>query len=290
MTAQRVNATWLDALIEPFYKEGYDVVGLHMSNYQRKKWGLLKNLGGSNPKTASVFGQFYLWADEDSERYGEDRFTQNILHEFLHEFFQKTGLPDTTHAVDSKTRDVAPLYKTINYKKYPTRGISLVDQVSILTRIANELRRLLPLNRLVRAHPRFDFDYHVSQAYGVKNSAYKLSGRHIGTDWACPVGTPIYACFDGEVIKTGFTKAQGNYAYLKYEYKGNTYVDRCLHLDKKPVTRKVKRGDIFAVTGNTGFSTGAHSHVDTWVDEIRIGDVNKTNWNVLTKDPDFIYG
>ncbi len=291
MTNERVNATWLDALIKPFYKEGYDVVGLHMSNAQRKALGMKRGLGGSNPKTNTAWEQFYLWADENSTRYGKNRFTQNILHEFKHAFHQKTGVPDNTHAIDSETRDVSSSYKEMDYSLYPKREISLKDQVSVLSRIAKAWRSLLPLQvREVKAHPRLDFDYTVSQAYGAKNSAYKKSGHHIGTDWACPIGTPIYACFDGEVIKTGFTAVQGNYAYLKYEYKGNIYIDRCLHLNKKPVTRKVKRGDVFAATGSTGFSTGPHAHIDTWVDEIRIGDVNKTNWNVLTKDPDFIYG
>jgi len=287
----RILHEWLDAFIEPFFQKGYDVVGLHFSNEQRTQWGMKPTLGGSNPRSDKEFGQFYLWADEHSTRYGENRFIQNVLHEFKHEYHQQTGILDDTHTIDKRTRDVSNSFQKMDWALYQPVRQELKRKLSLYQQLAEAWRMVVALTNKKKpnAHPRFDFDYPVTQAYGVENSAYKLTGRHIGTDWACPKNTAIMAPFDGEVTKVGTTKALGNYCHFEYKYNGTTYVDRCLHLNKKPTKRTVTRGEMFALTGNTGFSTGYHSHIDVWIGQVDIASIDKYNWNLLTVDPDHIY-
>ena len=89
---------------------------------------------------------------------------------------------------------------------------------------------------------------------------------HLGTDWATPVGTPVYAVADGRVKQavTGHPAA-GNYIELQ---NGERYVTRYLHLDRLSVAaeQQVRKGDLIGYSGNTGLSTGPHLHFELYID------------------------
>lgn len=93
---------------------------------------------------------------------------------------------------------------------------------------------------------------------------HPISGRiapHNGTDFAMPVGTPVLAAADGEVVIARFGPAAGNYVAIRH---GRQYMTRYLHLSRFVVKpgQIVKRGDIIAYSGNTGSSTGPHLHYE----------------------------
>ena len=60
----------------------------------------------------------------------------------------------------------------------------------------------------------------ISQAYGVESSIYKLTGRHIGTDYAVPVGTSIKAPKRGEIVVAGHSASLGYFCHYKYTDNG----------------------------------------------------------------------
>jgi murein DD-endopeptidase MepM/ murein hydrolase activator NlpD len=82
---------------------------------------------------------------------------------------------------------------------------------------------------------------------------------HDGVDIACPVGTDIYSTFYGTVEATGSSKTLGQYVRLAYS---NGYSALFAHLSKVYVDKgdEVSQGDIIALSGNTGQSTGPHLH------------------------------
>jgi murein DD-endopeptidase MepM/ murein hydrolase activator NlpD len=84
---------------------------------------------------------------------------------------------------------------------------------------------------------------------------------HNGTDYAAPTGTPVWAAGDGTVIEAGYTRANGNYIFLKH---GNHIVTRYLHLSKKHVSRgdRVRQGQTIGRVGSTGLATGPHLHYE----------------------------
>jgi murein DD-endopeptidase MepM/ murein hydrolase activator NlpD len=84
---------------------------------------------------------------------------------------------------------------------------------------------------------------------------------HNGTDYAAPTGTPVWAAGDGTVIEAGYTRANGNYIFLKH---GNHIVTRYLHLSKKHVSRgdRVRQGQTIGRVGATGLATGPHLHYE----------------------------
>ena len=82
---------------------------------------------------------------------------------------------------------------------------------------------------------------------------------HNGIDLKAPVGTPLKAPADSTVEKKYSNATGGNQVILIHP---NGYKTGYAHLQDiyVEVGDKFKAGDIFATTGNTGASTGAHLH------------------------------
>ena len=72
----------------------------------------------------------------------------------------------------------------------------------------------------------------VSSRYNLKRRIAYYGNRirpHKGTDFAASVGTPILATANGSVVKSGYTKGNGNYVTLKHN---STYSTQYLHMKK----------------------------------------------------------
>lgn len=102
----------------------------------------------------------------------------------------------------------------------------------------------------------------VSSRFGLR---WGGSEFHPGIDIANDIGTPIYATADGVVIESGWNS--GGYGYLVDINHGNGVVTRYAHNDSLVVQAGtyVKKGQLIAYMGNTGFSTGPHVHYEVIV-------------------------
>ncbi|MCC3703564.1 murein DD-endopeptidase MepM [Rouxiella badensis] len=99
-----------------------------------------------------------------------------------------------------------------------------------------------------------------------------VTGRiapHRGVDFAVPIGTPVLAVGDGEVIVAKNGGAAGNYVALR---QGRQYMTRYMHLSRVLVKpgQKVKRGQRIGLSGNTGRSTGPHLHFEVWINNVAV--------------------
>ncbi|MDT9587432.1 MAG: murein DD-endopeptidase MepM [Candidatus Arsenophonus melophagi] len=99
-----------------------------------------------------------------------------------------------------------------------------------------------------------------------------VTGRptpHQGVDFSMPVGTPILAVGDGEVIMAKYSGLAGNYIVIRH---GHQYTTRYMHLRKLLVKpgQKIKRGERIALSGNTGRTTGPHLHYELWFNQCAI--------------------
>ncbi len=85
---------------------------------------------------------------------------------------------------------------------------------------------------------------------------------HRGVDIAAPVGTPLYAADDGVVSFSGWNS--GGYGYMIILDHGNGLYTRYAHSSRLLVKKgdSVKRGDVIALMGSTGRSTGPHIHFE----------------------------
>ena len=94
----------------------------------------------------------------------------------------------------------------------------------------------------------------------------KLYGRvkpHLGTDFAAPIGTPIMSTANGVVIKSSYTRGNGNYVKVKHNA---TYSTQYLHMKKRAVKvgDVVKQGQVIGYIGMTGSTTGPHVCYRFW--------------------------
>ncbi len=88
------------------------------------------------------------------------------------------------------------------------------------------------------------------------------SAFHEGVDIADDYGTPIVATAAGTVTFAGYT--EGGYGNLVEIDHGNGFVTRYGHNSAVLVTpgMTVKQGQVIALMGSTGKSTGAHVHYE----------------------------
>ncbi|MGR5347001.1 peptidoglycan DD-metalloendopeptidase family protein [Vibrio mediterranei] len=96
---------------------------------------------------------------------------------------------------------------------------------------------------------------------------HPVTGRvtpHNGTDFATPVGTPVYSTGDGKVIAVRNHPYAGKYLVIEHN---SVYKTRYLHLQTFLVKRgeQVKRGQKIALSGATGRLTGPHLHFEVLV-------------------------
>ncbi len=110
----------------------------------------------------------------------------------------------------------------------------------------------------------FSFSGYIWPTKGVLTSGYgwRWGRMHKGIDIAGPIGTPIVAAAEGEVISAGWNSGgYGNLVKVRH-YDGS--VTLYAHNSKIFVRRgqKVAKGQQIAAMGNTGYSTGPHLHFE----------------------------
>lgn len=97
-----------------------------------------------------------------------------------------------------------------------------------------------------------------------------ITGRaalHAGLDFPADTGTPIHAAAGGLVLESAWHPAYGNVLEIDH---GNGLVTRYAHCSKVLVTpgALVKRGQLVALVGSSGRSTGPHLHFEVLVDGV----------------------
>ena len=105
----------------------------------------------------------------------------------------------------------------------------------------------------------------ISSRYNLKRKIayYGRVKPHLGTDFAAPVGTPIRTTASGTVVKSGYTKGNGNYVMIKHNA---TYSTQYLHMKKRGVKKGqfVRQGDYIGTVGMTGNTSGPHVCYRFW--------------------------
>lgn len=88
---------------------------------------------------------------------------------------------------------------------------------------------------------------------------------HTGTDFGVPCGTPVYATADGTVISAGWGGGDGNRIVVDHGIVSGVDLATTYNHLSAFVLRSgpVKRGQVIAYSGDTGYSTGCHLHFET---------------------------
>lgn len=114
----------------------------------------------------------------------------------------------------------------------------------------------------------------ITQLFGKTVAAKRLytSGSHSGVDFRASIGTSVKSMGNGIVIGTGDTDEYckgasfGKWVFIKYD-NGLSSAFGHLSVISATAGQKVSTGDIVALSGNTGHTTGPHLHVTVYASE-----------------------
>jgi murein DD-endopeptidase MepM/ murein hydrolase activator NlpD len=183
----------------------------------------------------------------------------------LDEAFLETGDPEAaleTLAIGTKLRDRAisrsraagdtgPEKYVVHRRYLPSSAIRDADQI---VNGAMGLATALDLQWPIA------IDHRVTSNWGQRiHPVMKKKMFHNGVDLAVPIGTPLYSAQAGEVVVIGSDDRSGKYVVIEHGHGVRTAY---CHLSEIPVKKrkKLKKGEFFAKSGNTGRSTGPHLH------------------------------
>lgn len=105
-----------------------------------------------------------------------------------------------------------------------------------------------------------------TSGYGVRTDPFRgTAAMHAGIDLAAPMGTPVYATADGVIDRAEWFGGYGNCVEIDH---GKGVATRFGHLSRILVHdgERVHRGELIALVGSTGRSTGPHLHYEVRID------------------------
>lgn len=106
----------------------------------------------------------------------------------------------------------------------------------------------------------------ISSPYGYRNHPVREERRfHTGVDLSVPSGSEVKATADGIVSFAGWTENSGIVVVVEH---GHGFSTAYAH-NRKALVRvgqRIARGEVIAMSGSTGVSTGPHVHYEIWRD------------------------
>lgn len=109
----------------------------------------------------------------------------------------------------------------------------------------------------------------VTSRFGPRPDPFRgTPSSHGGVDFAANVGDPVYAIEDGLVIHAGWDDIYGNRVVIDH---GNGVASWYGHNSEivVKVGQEVAQGQLIAKAGSTGYSTGAHLHLEIRIDNVK---------------------
>ncbi len=105
--------------------------------------------------------------------------------------------------------------------------------------------------------------FFVKPAVGFISRGFNPDKGHLGVDFVEKSGSPVYAAAGGYAVFSGYTENDGYMIILAHTDDYITIYKHCSSLLKKQ-RDIVKQGEIIALSGNTGNTTGPHLHFEIW--------------------------
>lgn len=197
----------------------------------------------------------------ESEPYDFDSEYNNKRVE-LHESLLAKSNSEMSETLESSIRELDKKMKQLEYS-YSTlnEGLQIVgskrDNIPSIQPVTNHELTLL------------------TAAYGtLMHPFYRTLQEHQGVDYAVPEGTRIFATADGVVKEIkGKTSTSGITVVIDHR---NGYTTSYSHLQSVKAKRgqKVQRGDIIALSGNTGLSLAPHLHYEVRYNGVRVNPIH----------------
>lgn len=226
-----------------------------------------RDLVAQNAAEAERFAQDMLYDARLRDERNDQIFRQledavTISLEPLDKMFAKSGM-SVDHILDQVRRGYSGQGGPLTPMILSTRGQGPDPDADRANNILSELDRM---NLYRIAAQKMPFGMPVKSGFRFTSGFGSRWGRmHNGTDFAAPIGTPVYAPADGVVISAAWSSGYGRLIKIQHEFGIET---RYAHLSRMNVKKgqRVSRGDRIGDIGNSGRSTGPHLHY-----EVRVG-------------------
>ena len=222
--------------------ERYDSLSYVLDNVVRRDENVFRKLFESNP--------YDLTADINQERI--------VLYERLVEMDND----ELTKLLDKKLQNAAKQeseilrsYEDLRYNI--SSGVLSIDYVPAIQPVNNKQLTLLAAGKKPLINP-----------------FHRTMREHHGVDYLVPEGTAVFATADG-VVKSLSEKNTSHGKAVTISH-GNGYETSYSHLLDIRVKKgqKVKRGDIIALSGNSGLSFVPHLHYEVIYNDTRVDPVH----------------
>ncbi len=219
----------------------YDTLMLVLENLSERDRGVFRSLFESDPYNFDT-----AYAEERDATY-EAMFSRSTRR-------LKRDLRDRTTALEKRMEELNESYRTL-HEAIERRGTESHNIPSIQPVINPELS-LLTTSYGMRIHP-----------------FYKTLTSHQGVDYAIPEGSRVFATADGKVKEVRRSSTQGQTIIIDH---GNGYETSYSHLQRISVVRnqQVRRGDIIALSGDTGLSLAPHLHYEVRLNGMRVDPIH----------------
>lgn len=178
---------------------------------------------------------------------------ERLLGESKHRMLR--DLTASTDELEEKLRQVENTYNTLQQNLDSLGGGC--DHIPSIQPVINHQLTLLTAGYGMLMHP-----------------FYRTLQSHQGIDYTIPEGESIFATADGVVKDVlGKTSTSGITVVIDH---GNGYTTSYSHLQKAKVKKreKVRRGDIIALSGNSGLSLSPHLHYEVRYEGVRVDPVH----------------
>ncbi|WP_053970995.1 peptidoglycan DD-metalloendopeptidase family protein [Mangrovimonas sp. ST2L15] len=215
----------------------------------------LEDLGISPRLTFKLADDIYAWTIDFRRLQKGDRFKVIYTDKYIDDSIY-AGIADVKAAFFEHNGE--PFY-AFEYETDSIKGLS-----DYFNEEANNLRR---------AFLKAPVEYkRISSRYNLRRRIALYGNKirpHKGTDFAADIGTPIRATANGTVIKSAYTRGNGNYVKIKHNA---TYSTQYLHMKKQNVKvgQFVKQGDVIGWVGMTGNTSGPHVCYRFWKNGVQV--------------------
>ena len=222
--------------------ERYDELTEVMDNVVARDENVFRKLFESNP--------YDLTIDDDQERIA--------LHESLMEMDNDELLSELTNKLQNAENDKDALTRSYEDMMYAYETTSLsIDYIPAIQPVNNRQLTLLAAGKKPLINP-----------------FHRAMREHHGVDYLIPEGTAVFATADG-VVQSLSEKNTTHGKAITIDH-GNGYQTSYSHLLDIRVKKgdKVKRGDIIAMSGNSGLSFAPHLHYEVILNGTRVDPVH----------------
>ncbi len=244
---------------------GFSLFGM-VSSYLRMTWKIA-NYNSLRTENDTLRNKYQALQRENDQKQEELASLQTMANEITMALGIKRKLEGSDDISDEGP--LMPSYKESmeQYNFLKSASYSRIDRTYARAWQKNIVPSLWPLNGRLLSR------------FGDRQDPFSDEGEfHAGVDISAPMGTPVHAAADGIVYSAEYVG--GGYGKMVIIDHGNGMRTRYAHLSAFEVVpgQEIRRGEVIALSGNTGRVTAPHLHY-----EVRMGGTAVNPYPYLMK-------